>query len=116
VSGNRPKNVSYSSPDDLVVGNTIQEPFTDSNGNGVWNTGEPFTDSNDNGKHDLAIPVIDVSSGLRVSAYGLPPGLSLDRVTGDLSGTPTARGAYSATVFVQNGTGWTKRTIVLNVR
>jgi hypothetical protein len=116
VSGNRPKNVSYSSPDDLVVGNTIQEPFTDSNGNGVWNTGEPFTDSNANGKHDLVSPFIDVSSGIRVSAYGLPPGLSLDRVTGDLSGTPTARGAYSATVFVQNGTGWTKRTIVLNVR
>ena len=116
VSGSRPKNVSYSSPDDLVVGSTIQEPFTDSNANGVWNNGEPFTDSNANGKHDLATPFIDVSSGLRVSAYGLPPGLSLDRVTGDLSGTPTARGAYSATVFVQNGTGWTKRTIVLNVR
>lgn len=116
VSGSRPKNVSYSSPDSLVLGKTIQEPFTDTNGDEVWNNGEPFTDSNANGKHDLATPFIDVSSGLRVSAYGLPPGLSLDRVTGDLSGTPTARGAYSATVFVQNGTGWTKRTIVLNVR
>jgi hypothetical protein len=89
VSGSRPKNVSYSSPDDLVQDNPLPDG------------GSPF---------------IDVSSGVRVSAYGLPPGLSLDRNTGKLSGTPTARGAYSATVFVQNGTGWTKRTIVLNVR
>jgi len=89
VSGSRPQTVSYSSPSDLVVNNPLPPG------------GSPF---------------IDVSSGVRVSAYGLPPGLSLDRITGDLSGTPTARGAYSATVFVQNGKGWTKRTIVLNVR
>jgi len=146
VSGSRPKNVSYSSPDNLVLGKTIQEPFTDTNengvwddaepftdtngnrkhdleepftdtnGNGVWDEAEPLTDTNRNGKHDLVSPFIDVSSGVRVSAYGLPPGLSLDRITGDLSGTPTARGAYSATVFVQNGKGWIKKTVVLNVR
>jgi len=72
VSGSRPKNVSYSSPDDLVQDNPLPDG------------GSPF---------------IDVSSGVRVSAYGLPPGLSLDRNTGKLSGTPTARGAYSATVL-----------------
>jgi len=89
VSGSRPQTVSYSSPDNLVVGNPLP------------NGGSPF---------------IDVSSGVRVNAYGLPPGLSLDRETGKLSGTPTAPGAYSATVFVQNGKGWIKKTIVLNVR
>ena len=89
VAGNRPKTVSYSSPSDLVVNNPLPPG------------GSPF---------------IDVSSGVRVSAYGLPPGLSLDSLTGYLSGTPTSRGTYSATVFVQNGKGWIKKTVVLNVR
>ena len=146
VSGSRPQTVSYSSPDNLFVGKAIQEPFTDTNGNeawddaepftdtngnrvwndaepftdtdgnGVWDNAEPFTDTNGNNKHDLVSPFIDVSSGVRVSAYGLPPGLSLNGLTGYLSGTPTSRGTYSATVFVQNGKGWIKKTIVLNVR
>jgi len=146
VSDSRPRTVSYSSPDNLVLGKTIQEPFTDTNrngvwddaepftdtdrdgdwdtaepftdtdGNGVWDDAEPFTDTNGNNKHDLVSPFIDVSSGVWVSAYGLPPGLSLDSSTGYLSGTPTSSGTYSATVFVQNGKGWTKKTVVLNVR
>jgi hypothetical protein len=116
VSGSRPQTVSYSSPDNLVLGKTIQEPFTDTNENGVWDDAEPFTDTNGNRKHDLVSPFIDVSSGVWVSAYGLPPGLSLDSLTGYLSGTPTSRGTYSATVFVQNGKGWIKKTVVLNVR
>jgi hypothetical protein len=89
VSGSRPQTVSYSSPDNLVASNSLPPG------------GSPF---------------IDVSSGVRVSAYGLPPGLSLDSITGKLSGTPTAAGNYNATVFIQNGKGWIKRTIVLNVR
>ena len=89
VSGSRPQTVSYSSPDNLVAGNPLPPG------------GSPF---------------IDVSSGVRVSAYGLPPGLSLDSITGKLSGTPTAAGNYNATVFIQNGKGWIKKTVVLNVR
>ena len=30
------------------------EPFTDSNGDGIWDPGEPFTDSNRNGKFDAS--------------------------------------------------------------
>ena len=89
VSGSRPQTVSYSSPDNLVASNSLPPG------------GSPF---------------IDVSSGVRVSAYGLPPGLSLDSITGKLSGTPTAAGNYNATVFIQNGKGWIKKTVVLNVR
>ncbi len=89
VATNRPTNPSYSSPDNLVVGTPLPTG------------GSPF---------------IDVSSGVRVSAYGLPPGLSLDSITGKLSGTPTARGAYNATVFVQNGKGWIKKNVSLTVR
>jgi len=89
VAGNRPKTVSYSSPDDLVVDNPLPPG------------GSAF---------------IDVSSGVRVSAYGLPSGLSLDRITGNLSGTPTTAGTFNTTVFVQNGKGWIKKTVVLNVR
>lgn len=89
VAGSRPQTISYSSPDNLVAGNPLPPG------------GSPF---------------IDVSSGVRVSAYGLPTGLSLDSITGKLSGTPTAAGNYNATVFIQNGKGWIKKTVALNVR
>ena len=89
VATSRPTNPSYSSPDNLVVGNPLPSG------------GSPF---------------IDVSSGVRVSAYGLPPGLSLDSITGKLSGTPTAAGNYNATVFIQNGKGWIRKNVSLTVR
>ena len=89
VASSRPASVAYSSPENLVVGNPLPPG------------GSPF---------------IDTRSGVNVAAYGLPPGLSVDRTTGNLQGTPTAPGSYSATVFLQNGKGWIKKTISLNVR
>ena len=86
---NRPTNPSYSSPDDLVVGNPLPSG------------GSPF---------------IDVSSGVQISAYGLPVGLSLDPASGKLSGTPTTAGTYDATIFVLNGKGWIKKNVSLTVR
>ena len=89
VATSRPTNLSYSSPDNLVVGNPLPSG------------GSPF---------------IDVSSGVRVAAYGLPAGLSLDPTSGKLLGTPTTTGTYNATVFVQNGKGWIQKNVSLTVR
>jgi hypothetical protein len=89
VAANRPAAVAFSSPNNLVVGNPLPPAGSD---------------------------FIDTSGGVRVSAYGLPPGLSLDRDTGKLTGTPTTPGTYSATVFIQNGKGWIKKTVLLTVR
>jgi hypothetical protein len=89
VATSRPINLSYSSPDNLVVGNPLPSG------------GSPF---------------IDVSSGVQVAAYGLPTGLSLDRTSGKLLGTPTTTGTYNATVFIQNGKGWIKKNVTLTVR
>ena len=89
ITSSRPASVAYSSPGNLVVGNPLPPE------------GSVF---------------IDTSSGANVAAYGLPPGLSIARETGRLTGTPTAPGTYSATVFVQNGRGWIKKTVSLTVR
>ena len=56
------------------------------------------------------------NAGVRVAADGLPPGLSLDPPTGKLFGTTGGPGSYTATVFIQNGRGWIKRTITLTVQ
>jgi hypothetical protein len=40
------------------------------------------------------------SSAARVSATGLPPGLSIDSVTGEISGTVTTDGSFSVTLSV----------------
>lgn len=45
------------------------EPFTDLNGNGVWNAAEPYTDSNGNGVYDIGEPFTDTDgNGVRSSA------------------------------------------------
>jgi hypothetical protein len=54
--------------------------------------------------------------GLRISGYGFPPGLKIDPSTGLVTGTPTAAGTYSVTIFIQNGKGWIKKPISLTVR
>jgi len=54
--------------------------------------------------------------GLRIAGYGFPPGLSINSSTGLVTGTPTTAGTYSVTIFIQNGTGWIKKTVSLTVR
>jgi hypothetical protein len=90
VSGSRPNSgTAFSSPDNLVVGQSLPPG------------GSAF---------------VDTSAGVKVVAYGLPPGISLDTATGRLSGTPTTNGPFVATVFIQNGSGWIKKTFTLNVK
>jgi hypothetical protein len=90
VAASKPsKSTSFSTPNNLVLSN------------GLASGGAPF---------------VDTSAGMNVAAYGLPPGLSIDPTTGNLSGTPTALGTYTATVFLQNAKGWIKRTVQLTVR
>jgi hypothetical protein len=54
--------------------------------------------------------------GLRISGYGFPSGLTINSSTGLVTGTPTAAGTYSVTVFIQNGKGWIKKAVSLTVR
>jgi hypothetical protein len=75
------------------------------------------------------------NSTIYMNATGLPPGLgfgkiwngsayeetdvaavkSLARRRGLITGTPTQAGVYPITLYVQNGGGYTKSTLVLTV-
>jgi hypothetical protein len=71
------------------------------------------------GINDLRVGVpasLSAGDGLRVSGYGLPTGLSFNKATGLITGTPTAAGTFAATLFIQNGKGWISKTISLTVR
>jgi hypothetical protein len=49
------------------------------------------------------------------SATGLPPGLEINPLTGQISGTPTASGRFEVTIRAFNGAGETAETLVLNI-
>jgi Putative Ig domain/Ricin-type beta-trefoil lectin domain len=54
----------------------------------------------------LPMRAVDTASAsLTWSAAGLPPGLSIDPATGDISGTPTTVGTYSVAVTATDGSG-----------
>ena len=49
------------------------------------------------------------------AANGLPPGLSVDVGDGDISGTPTAAGLYSATIFAANAAGSSSAVVTFTI-
>ena len=53
------------------------------------------------------------STNARLSATGLPPGLSADPVTGVISGTPTRDGSFGVTLTVRDGAVTTISTLQL---
>ena len=64
----------------------------------------------------ISVQLVPADAGVRISGFGLPPGLSIDSETGILSGTPAQSGKYTATVFVQNGKRWIKKKVSFVVR
>jgi hypothetical protein len=49
------------------------------------------------------------------SAYGLPPGLEVNPVSGLITGSPRTAGTYLVTLFATNAVGVGQRTVTLNV-
>jgi len=67
-------------------------------------TGQPFS---------FEVFTVGGSSSARLSATGLPPGLSVDPVTGIISGIPTADGSFGVILTVTDGAVTTTSTLQL---
>jgi len=55
-------------------------------------------------------------AGTSVACTGLPKGLVINYATGIVTGTPTIAGTFLVNAYLQNGSGWIKKTITLTVR
>lgn len=84
--------------DDLVVSGTVNE------GPGAI-TGAPAAFVVGTASSGTLAATGTPAPGFTVSNGALPVGVSLDAVTGEFSGTPTAAGPYEFTVTAQNGIG-----------
>jgi hypothetical protein len=54
---------------------------------------------------DFSYPILATLSPVSYTAVGLPPGLSLNPVTGVISGKPTSSGPFSVSISATNGQG-----------
>jgi len=61
------------------------------------------------------VPLIN-QAGTSIACAGLPKGLVINYATGMVTGTPTTAGTFLVNAYLQNGSGWIKKTITLTVR
>jgi hypothetical protein len=61
----------------------------------------------------FGLTVAASNSPTSYSATGLPPGLTIDPVTGQITGIPTVGGVYDVTLMATNGTGTAQQHILL---
>ena len=61
------------------------------------------------------VPLIN-QAGTSIACTGLPKGLVINYATGMVTGTPTTAGTFLVNAYLQNGSGWIKKTITLTVR
>lgn len=59
---------------------------------------------------------VAIKAGTSIACSGLPKGLVINYATGKVTGTPTTAGTFLVTAYLQNGSGWIKKTITLTVR
>jgi len=87
-----------------IQGNGISAPVITSSLTASGNQGSPFT-----------YTITATNSPTSYNATGLPAGLTIDTVTGIISGTPTVTGSFNITITATNGIGSDNQTLVLTL-
>lgn len=65
--------------------------------------------------HTTDFPMFASNTPLFYTVTGLPPGLTLDRITGHIVGTPTTQGSYTSTFSATNPYGTGQTTVTWNI-
>ncbi len=87
-----------------IHGNGISAPVITSSLTASGNQGSLFT-----------FTITATNSPTSYNANGLPAGLSIDTVTGIISGIPTVTGSFNITITATNGIGSDNQTLVLTL-
>ena len=87
-----------------IQGNGISAPVITSSLTASGNQGSPFT-----------YTITATNSPTSYNATGLPAGLSIDTVTGVISGTPSVSGTFNVTISATNGVGTDTETLEITL-